>query len=324
MFKEFRNLKLEHLRCLKEPGIIAAFGYRTCIIMNDRLEILCRFIDANKDEKYYCGEFFESKLNNFCSPNKYFLALGGESGVIKILDIQEGTLATFLNGHTGAIFDIKVFGGCIASGGEDSSVRIWDLESLKCINVCGGIFGHRDHVLSIDVLFDGSMIVSSGTDCMIKQWKIDGLNKKYLYYEPFTSFGNIHRCPISKVKYYGNMIVSLSNNAASMIFNNRERIDDSLNFNKNDPVFIGSIDLLNNCKTFDILDHTLLGMGSNGDMYIFDLRNIVEESTPFLMSTNVGTAEDFTFMNGFLYISSGNIIHKVSFDLSYLNEKFAV
>ncbi|ELA41994.1 uncharacterized protein VICG_01011 [Vittaforma corneae ATCC 50505] len=324
MFKEFHSLKLEHLRCLKEVGIVAAFGYRTCIVMNDELETLCRFIDANKDEKYYCGEFFENKMSNFCSPNKYFLVLGGETGVIKILDIQEGVLATFLTGHTGAVCDIKILGNHIVSSGEDSSIRIWSLRSLKCIGVCGGIFGHKDHILSIDILFDRSMIVSSGTDCVIKQWKIDDFKKRYLNYEPFTSFNNIHCCPISKIKYYGNMIVSLCNNTISMVFNNREKIDSSLNFNKNDPIFIGSIDLFNNCKTFDILGHILLGMGSNGDVYIFDLRSIAEESMPLLMSTNVNAAEDFIFMNDLLYISSGNAIHRIKLDLSYFNDKYTV
>lgn len=315
MFKEFHNLRLEHLRCQKEQGILAAFGYRTCIVMDNEMNPLCKFLDANKEERYHCGEFFESKMKEFCSPNQHFLALGGKTGIIKILDIKEGSLVGFLSGHTGAICDIKIFENFILSAGEDSSIRLWDLKKFCCIGVCAGMFGHKDHVLSIDVLFDKSLIVSSGTDCVIKQWKLDGLGKEYLNYDPFTSFSNIHRCPINKVRYYGNMIVSLCNNAISMVYNSRERGLAYFNLSRNDPIFIGSIELFNNCKTFEIETHTLIGMGTNGDVYVFDLRSIAEEKTPFLIPTNAGTADDFTFMDGYMFISSGNVIYKISLDL---------
>lgn len=322
MFKEFQNLKLEHLETFKELNLIVAFGYRTCIILDDNLEMLCKFLDSNKNERYYCATIFENQMENFCSKNSYFIAIAGESGVIKILDIQEGTFLTYLTGHTGAICNIKNFNNFLISCSEDSSIRIWDLNTLKCVGVCGGIFGHKDHILSIDILFNKSLIVSSGTDCAIKQWKIDEIKPYKFIYEPFTSFNNVHRCPINKVMYYGNMIVSLSNNNISIIYNNINKPDDTFNLNRNDPILIGNIDLFNNCKSFEIIGHILIGMGTTGDIYIFDLRNLINENKPFIMSTNVESADDFTFNNGFIYISSGNKIYKIQLDLDHFNDKY--
>jgi len=320
MFKAFPNARLEHIRCLEVANVIATFGFRTCVIMNDKLEVLCKFLDSNKDEKYQCGEFFKNTTENFCTESKYFLALGGATGVIKLLDLQEGSMAGYLVGHTGAIRDIKVFSNYLVSSSEDSSVRLWSLETLGCIGVCGGLFGHKDSVLSIDVLYDNSMIVSAGIDCAIKQWRIFTDGSSYLYDEPFTNFNTVHRCSITKVRYYGNMIISLSNNVISVVFNNRDKVDERFNLTRNDVLFIGGIHVFNNCKTFHILEHILIGMGNNGDVYMFDLRSIPGETQPFLTSSGVSAVEDFVVMSGALYISSGNGIHRVSFDLDYFTD----
>lgn len=318
MEKEFPNLKLEHLRVSKETNIIAAFGFRTCIFMNENLSVLCKFLDANKSEKYYCGEFYKNFSDNFCSNNRYFFVVGGESGVIKILDLEDGTLASFLSGHTGAICDMKIFDHFLVSSGEDSSIRVWNLITLECVSVFGGMFGHKDHILSIDILYNKKMIVSSGTDCAIKQWEISG-NSPFKY-EPFSSFNNIHRCPVVKVKYYGDMIISLSNNVISVIFNNRRPVDQSFGLRQNDPIFVGNIDVFNNCKTFDVVGHIFIGMSTVGDVYLFDLRNILNEKSPFLTWTGINNVEDFLIMNDNLYISSGNKIHRTKIDFTHFEE----
>lgn len=347
MQREFHKLKLEHIRTFKETKTVAAFGFRSCIFMNEDLSVLSKFLDANRNEKYYCGEFYKNNSPNFCSKNKYFFIVGGESGVIKILDLEEGSIAGFLQGHTGAVCDIKVFDHYLASSGEDSSIRIWNLITLECITVFGGMFGHKDHVLSIDILYNKRMIVSSGTDCAIKQWEIPTSNQfnnqsettlnsqskittssqfnnqsetAQFKYEPFTSFNNIHRCPIVKVKYYGDMIISLSNNVISIIFNNRRPIDQSFGLKQDDPIFVGNIDVFNNCKTFDVIGHVFIGMSTVGDVYLFDLRNILDEKSPFLTWTGVNEVEDFSVMNDYLYISSGNTIHCKKIDFTYVDE----
>jgi len=315
--KEFSNLKLDNVRASANYNLIAAFGFRTCVILDSELEIIQKYLDSNKMENFYCGEFYED--------NKILFCMGGESGVIKILDIKEGLLFGHLKGHMGAILSIKIFHNYIISSGADSSTRYWDITTMSCIGVCGGLLGHKDHVLSVDVMHNSELMVTSGTDCIINQWEfkthIDKYleNKTYIFNDkPFSSFSGVHRSAVSKTMYYGNMIVSLGNNIISVIYNNidKKTIQRDFGMGKDDPIIVGNIELYENCKTFTIKNHVLIGMSTSGDIYIFDLRNIRDEKTPFILESNVGSVEDFVYLNEFLYITNGKSINKIKMDLS--------
>lgn len=322
--RDFPNLKLEHLKGYSKYGIIVAFGFRTAILLNSDLDVICRYLDSNKSEKYLCAEFFECNFENFCSPNNIFLLLAGESGVIKIIDIKEAKLTTFLKGHTGAIHTMKVVDHFVISGGEDSSIRIWNLKTLACISVCGGLAGHKDLVSSIDALPGVSMIVSAGTDCVINQWKFDfkSLNPQMIFnHEPFSSFNNVHKCPITKIKYCGNLIFTLSNNEVSVIYNHADDLDleDKFSLARNDTVYLGSVHFFGNCKSFEILGNMLIGVSTAADIYIFDLRNIFKEQTPYLISTNIEHADDIIVLSDNLYITSGSTIHRLNVDFDHFD-----
>ena len=322
--KEFPNLKLEHLRSHKKFEILVAFGLRTILVLDKELNILCRYLDSNKLEKFLCSDFFECAIENFCSVNSFFLIIGGESGIIKIIDLKECKLVTFLKGHTGAIYDLKIVNNHIVSCGEDSTIRIWDLKTLECVAVCGGVAGHKDHVLSVDATPDLSLVVSSGTDCIINQWKFSKslASESFIFnHEPFTTFNNVHKCAITKVKYWGNLILSLSNNIISVVHNNLniDGIKEKFFLDKNDPILVGSIEFFGNCKKFEVCGHMVIGISTNADVYIFDLRNIIKEKTPYLVSTNFNSAEDITILNKSFYITSGCSIHKFDVDLDHFN-----
>lgn len=196
---------------------------------------------------------------------------------------------------------------------------------MACIGVCGGLSGHKDRVLSVDIMHDRSAIVSAGTDCVIKQWELQQYISRYLddgsyifNHSPLLSLSGIHKCPINRVRYYGNMIVSLSNSVISVVSNNirRHAIQEDYKLLESDPVFVGKIDLYNDCKTFDIAGHVLLGLGSKGDVYVFDLRNIAKEKMPFVVESHLECAEDFVYFDGSLCITSGVSIYKMKIDLS--------
>lgn len=322
--QEFPNLKLEHLKSNQKLGMIVAFGFRTVIILDKYLNIMCKFLDSNKSEKFLCADFFECNFENFCSANSFFLILGGESGIIKVLDLKECKLVTFVKGHTGAIHDIKVIKNYIVSCSEDGTIRVWNLKTLECIVVCGGLAGHKDHVLSIDVSSDLSYILSSGTDCIINQWKLpSNLETEDIIFihKPFTTFNNVHKCAITKVKYWGNLILSLSNNMITLIYNqtNFDEIKEKFNLNYNDPVYIGSIEFFGICKKFDIKGHTVLGVSTNADVYIFDLKNIINEKAPYIIGNNFNNAEDICILGNSYYISSGNRVHRFDLDPDHFN-----
>lgn len=199
----------------------------------------------------------------------------------------------------------------------------------------GGLAGHRDHVLSIDVDYQQRRVVSAGTDATIKQWAADlrapggcAPAGPTLIHKPAQSFTNVHRSTITKVAYYGDIILALCNNTVSAIYSNAdlEKLDElgkenlGTRFLPGNPVFIGSVDFYGDCKTFTVAGHVLLGLSSNGDIYLYDLRSLSEETTPYIIETRLAHAEDFVLVEDHIYISTGGAIHRLPLDMSRFND----
>ncbi|KAI5171990.1 polycomb protein EED [Pancytospora epiphaga] len=396
--KEFPNARIDFLRKHPNLGIIAAFGSRTCVVLSHTLEIVQRYLDTNKEERFYCCEFADiSQTRSFTGFNMYnspeslngelpcnsaqtqepmpsgsyldaisftddndiflgdspssieereqpgiqshgedetenLLLMAGESGIIKVIDLQKARLVGYLRGHTGAVRDLKVVEGILVSCSEDSTIRIWNLHTYVCIGVLGGLFGHKDHVLSIDVNYKLGYIVSVGTDTTVKQWMVNFttlMKSPYnLIYKPRQNFTNVHRSAITKVAYYGDLIVSLCNNILIAIYNNKdlEKLKElntektSAIFSDDKPIFIGSVDLCGDCKTFIIYRHLLIGLSSRGDVYLFDLRGLSKETSPYIIETKLCGAEDIVLLDEHAYITTGKAVYCLPLDLARFDE----
>lgn len=273
------------------------------------------------------------------------LCLGGETGIIKILDLNNCKLDGFLKGHTGAIYDIISYNHVLISCGEDSSIRIWSLTTYECLGVIGGLFGHKDHILSIDIDYLKKVLITSGTDLIIRQWELDidfvanQICCKYIFIQkPSNCFRNVHNSSIVKVKYYGDIILSLCNNMILAIYNNRDLEilkavqkecgtkwpEESSRFvhGSDDTIFVGSIKLYDNCKNFKVINnHTLVGISTTGDIYLYDLKKLGVETTPYIIESKLNRVEDFEVINDYIFISTGNAIHKLSPDFSRFEER---
>ena len=76
---------------------------------------------------------------------------------------------SILSSCQGPIFSIRLGmgGDIIVSGGQDGSVKKWDVRSGRLLLV---ITGHVGRVRSVDISKDGSIIYSAGADGTVRKW----------------------------------------------------------------------------------------------------------------------------------------------------------
>eukprot|EP00866_Antonospora_locustae_P001858 jgi/Antlo1/1858/2297 len=205
----------KELNCIvvhRNSGLIAAVGRRSSVVLtvdNDiEMRVLQNHLDEDKNENLTCAAFYDAE-------EIIYLATSGASGIIKIVNVSEYCFDGFLRGHGGSVTDLKAHtrdGKIIFSASEDTTVRMWNSRSKKCLAIFGGFVGHKDYVLSIDVSICGKRLVSSGTDCTIKLWNIPVPHDECLVsvYIPIYSSSRIHKSYIGCVRFYGELIVSKS------------------------------------------------------------------------------------------------------------------
>eukprot|EP00698_Gefionella_okellyi_P004885 TRINITY_DN14516_c0_g1_i1.p1 TRINITY_DN14516_c0_g1~~TRINITY_DN14516_c0_g1_i1.p1 ORF type:complete len:906 (+),score=185.07 TRINITY_DN14516_c0_g1_i1:79-2796(+) len=75
----------------------------------------------------------------------------------------------WLTGHTDDVLCITVNKSKIISGSEDSTIRIWDCDTGKCISV---LEGHSDAICSLLMLNDATLI-SGSADGTIREWNVN-------------------------------------------------------------------------------------------------------------------------------------------------------
>lgn len=76
-----------------------------------------------------------------------------------------------LRGHTGYIGRIawSPYGRILASPSYDKTIRLWDVETGKCLRT---LEGHKDRVISVAFDPAGSILASGGSDKTVKLWEI--------------------------------------------------------------------------------------------------------------------------------------------------------
>ena len=82
-------------------------------------------------------------------------------------EIQFGR-AKVLEGHTNAVWSVAIKDNIIISGSDDETIKIWDINSGKCIKT---LEGHTDWVKSVAI--KDNLIISGSSDNTIKIWDIE-------------------------------------------------------------------------------------------------------------------------------------------------------
>lgn len=104
-----------------------------------------------------------------------YLVAGDQGGEIRVWNVATGGFIPLLDGQSGGhkIFvvslDFSPDGRLLVSGSLDSTIRIWNFLSLKCLHVldCNG-----GPVRSVAFSPDGTLVVSGGDDATVRVWSV--------------------------------------------------------------------------------------------------------------------------------------------------------
>lgn len=112
------------------------------------------------------------------SPDGIYIAAGiggGNSiepgGRVRIWDVETRTPLTLLEGHTGAVWDVKYdpTGMLLASASADHTIRLWELELGRLVMT---FKGHTDEVNAVAFSPDGTLLASVGSDGTLRFWNM--------------------------------------------------------------------------------------------------------------------------------------------------------
>ena len=333
---EIKNDHLIKIAVHHTYGLISAISQRSILLLNHDMNIVGQYFDSDPSEKYYSLCFIDLKYNwniqHIISDQvhenetltKPFVAVGVNSVLIKIVDIETGKFAQILRGHTGIITVLKSIDHYIISGSGDNTIRIWDCHTETCIGIMGGMFGHKGTILSIDIHYSQKKIISAGIDCTIKEWNIEPFyhsdNEDNYLQSPLYTYEELYNSPIVQAKYYGDIIISmsdyvmiavLSNNLYNTIHSNLPQFinnQDILSIDK--PFILGHIQLKTPCLSFSIVQNTFIGLNTNGEIFYFDLSSGWSQNTLLINYLKLIHFLDFVYDNNFIYIVHGDGISR--------------
>ena len=137
------------------------------------------------------------------SPDGNQLAVACSIG-IWLYNLHTGTEEAFLKGGMELVNSVAYSpdGKILASGSNDWTIRIWDVENRKDIKTLGG---HAGPVNSVAFSQDGETIVS-GSDDGIRVWNVENWSDKILYKKENAGIVNVMYSPDGKT------LTSLSKN----------------------------------------------------------------------------------------------------------------
>ncbi|OTF74833.1 polycomb protein eed-like protein, partial [Euroglyphus maynei] len=127
------------------------------------------FAHTDRNDSYYCCCW----SHDYKRPDRPYLCVAGERGVIRIIDVKRQCETKTLYGHGAAINDLKICShdpSLMLSASKDSGIRLWNITTNVLIAIFGGVQGHRDEVLAIDFHRSRSLFVSVSIDHSIKIW----------------------------------------------------------------------------------------------------------------------------------------------------------
>ncbi|TFK46770.1 WD40 repeat-like protein [Heliocybe sulcata] len=116
------------------------------------------------------------------SPSGHLVAAGSLDAIVRIWDVQTGTLLEKLRGHQDSVYSVAFTpdGKGLVSGSLDKTLRYWDVRGVGDRRGPGkkdekgmctmNFTGHKDYVLSVAVSHDANWVVSGSKDRGVQFW----------------------------------------------------------------------------------------------------------------------------------------------------------
>jgi len=117
------------------------------------------------------------------SPDDHTVAVGDESGAVRILDIRGGAVRETSSRHDGAVSAAAFTsdGRTLVTGGDDGEVIVWDVEQGTTGET---LSGHASGISSLQMTRDGKTLYTASDDGTVFVWDLGGARRLG---RPFTA-----------------------------------------------------------------------------------------------------------------------------------------
>ncbi|EJW05235.1 hypothetical protein EDEG_00700 [Edhazardia aedis USNM 41457] len=290
-----------------EMNVHCVLGKRRAYLISESdvgFNIVFDVLDEDPREAYISCTFAETDVN--------VLVIGTKNGFVKILDIINRKYICLLSGHGGSVNEIKthpINKFWVITVSNDLTARLWDLKECRTLAIFGGIAGHRDIILSLDISLCGKYLTTSSNDCTIKVWEIpqktDGLVTVYF---PIFNSSEVHRSFITCVQFFGKFIVSKGKKNRIVIFKPLFDVEIYLCKNESKMLFIDElvVDQSESLSQRFFLDKDSLIIHSKeikDELYYFELENLGGSTAFKKLRSNVEkTICEVSIKDGWFYL----------------------
>ncbi|MBD2501579.1 WD40 domain-containing protein [Anabaena azotica] len=146
---------------------------------------------SDSETQYSCiKEFLEQSYwvwsVTFHPSDSSIIATGSDEKIVKIWNVETGTLLKKLEGHKNWILSVAFSpdGKTLASGSEDTTIKIWDINAEECLETLetrnNFHEGHKDRVRSVAFHPHGNFLASGSDDKKIIIWQWNGQTGKFV------------------------------------------------------------------------------------------------------------------------------------------------
>ena len=95
---------------------------------------------------------------------------GSNDSTLKVWDLESGACLRTLAGHSAVVTAVALHGRRAVSASWDGTLKVWDLDSGACLRT---LKGHSDRVTAAALYLDGRRMVSASWDETLKVWDLE-------------------------------------------------------------------------------------------------------------------------------------------------------